>query len=148
MGGRSVAMMAVLLLTAACGTSSGQEHPAASRSPKLPSVIDPAGTVLVTSREDIRYTPDLKSCVTRGAAADIHLGTRVEIRTNQGHWTAAGPLGPGYFRDGGAEPAGCAFDFAMTHAPGGSPSYRVRVAKRPAQFVEGVDITRVMLQVS
>ena len=35
----------------------------------------------------------------------------------------------------------------MTHAPGGSPSYRVRVASgRP--FVEGVDITRVMLQVS
>jgi hypothetical protein len=111
-------------------------------------VINPAGTVLVTSRENIRYTPDLKSCVTRGAAADIHQGARVEIRTNRGTWTAVGPLGPGYFKDGGSAPAGCAFDFAMTHAPGGSPSYRVRVAKRPAQVVDGADITRVMLQVS
>ena len=40
------------------------------------------------------------------------------------------------------------FEFEMTNAPGGSPSYRVRVAKRPVQVVEGADIIRVLLQVS
>ena len=147
MSGRSVAVAVVLLLAAACGTTSEQARPVASRASKLPSVIDPAGTVLVTTRRDIRYTPDLTSCVTRGRASDIHQGARVEVRTNRGTWTAVGTLGPGYFRDGGAEPAGCAFDFAMTHAPGGSPSYRVRVAGRQARFVNGADITRVLLQV-
>jgi hypothetical protein len=145
MTGRGVAVTAVLVLAAACG-GVGQERPApTTASSKPPSVIDPAGTVLVTSRKDIRYTPDLKSCVTRGGASDIHEGTRVEVRTNRGRPTAAGPLGPGHFRDGGAQPAGCAFDFAMTHAPGGSPSFRVRVGKRAPEVVDGADVERIVV---
>ena len=145
MTARSVTVAAVLVLTAGCGSSSGPAPPTRSGSPKLPSVINPAGTVVVTSRTDIRYTPDLRSCVTRGASADIRRGTRVEVRTNRGTPTAAGPLGPGYFRDGGSAPAGCAFDFAMTNAPGGSPSYRVRVGTRPPRLVDGTDITQAVL---
>ena len=136
---------AVLVLTAACGSSSGDEQPTHARSSKLPSVINPAGTVVVTSRKDIRYTADLKRCVTRGASADIREGARVEVRTNRGTPTAAGPLGPGYFRDGGSAPAGCAFDFAMTNAPGGSPSYRVRVGTRSPRVVDAADITGAVL---
>ncbi len=145
MTARSATVAAVLVLTGACGSSSGAGPPAPRVSPKLPSVINPAGTVVVTSRKDIRYTPDLNSCVTRGASADIHQGVRVEVRTSRGTPTAAGPLGPGYFRDGGSAPVGCAFDFAMTNAPGGSPSYRVTVGHRPPRVVDAADILDAVL---
>jgi hypothetical protein len=139
--------VAALVLTGACGAAPPKAAPAPSTSPKLDSVIALGGRVLVTDRADIRYTPDLRGCVTRGGARDVVQGGRVEVRNNRGHWTAVGILGPGHFVDGGRGPAGCAFEFNMTNAPGGSPSYRVRVAHRPAQVVDAADIAHIVLLV-
>ena len=49
--------------------------------------------------------------------------------------------------DGGTDPAACVFEFNMTNAPGGSPSYRIRVAHRPPQVVDAADIAHIVLVV-
>jgi hypothetical protein len=139
---------AALVLTGACGAAEPPvPETAPSPSPTLASVIALGGRVLVTDRADLRYTPDLEGCVTRGGSRDIAQGARVEVRNNRGHWTAVGVLGAGHFVDGGRDPAGCVFEFNMTNAPGGSPSYRVRVAHRPTKVVDAADIAHIVLVV-
>jgi hypothetical protein len=140
--------VAALVLTGACGAAEPPPSATApSASPTLASVIALGGRVLVTDRSDIRYTPDLDGCVTRGDSRDIAQGARVEVRNNRGHWTAVGALGVGHFVDGGTDPAGCVFEFNMTNAPGGSPSYRIRVAHRPPKVVDAADIAHIVLVV-
>jgi hypothetical protein len=146
---RRTAGLAVALAlagAAACGSSPAPSVAKPSPTPSLLSVIALRGQVRVTDLRSIRYTPDLKRCVTRGAYADIAQGAQVQVINQHGLRVAVGRLSPGTLVDGTKGPAGCSFGFNMSDAPGGSRVYTVIVADRPAVKVAAADILRIRVR--
>jgi hypothetical protein len=141
-----LAVAVALAGAAACGSNAATPLVKTRPTPSLLSVIALRGQVQVTDLRSIRYTPDLKQCVTRGAYADIAQGAQVQVINQRGLRVAVGQLSPGTLVDGARGPAGCSFGFNMSNAPGGSRLYTVIVADRPAVKVPAADILRIRVR--
>jgi hypothetical protein len=131
-----------LLLAAGCGSASTRTTDQPTRTPTASERIVFQGRVLVTALDDIRSTPDLRQCVTRGRSRDIGQGTRLQVRDDGGRRVAVGALDAGRLVDGKGGPAGCSFFFSMSGRAAGhdftvslGEYVTVRVAERDARRI-------------
>ena len=141
-------MLALLLaaLAAGCGSAAPRSTDQPTRASAPPERIVFQGRVLVTALDDIRSTPNLRQCVTRGPSRDIGQGTRLEVRDGDGRRVAAGALDAGRLVDGKGGPAGCSFFFSMSGRAVGD-DFTVSLGEYVTVRVAARDADRILIQV-
>ncbi len=140
------AALVSLLVLAGCGSGSAEPTAHGQRAPGTPERIVFQGRVLVTALADIRSTPSLEQCVTRGRSRDIGQGTRIEVRDDRGRRVAVGALDAGRLVDGKGGPAGCMFFFFVT-GRGSGPEFAVSLGEYVTVRVAEADVSRILIRV-
>ena len=144
--GAAAVLAALLLAAAGCGSATPRASDDVTQTPETPSRIVFQGRVLVTALDDIRSTPNLRQCVTRGPSRDIGQGTRLEVRDDDGRRVAAGALDAGRLVDGKGGPAGCSFFFSMSGRAVGH-DFTVSLGEYVTVRVAARDADRILIQV-
>ena len=144
---RRAAAFVALLVLAGCGSAAPVPGAAESSAPPTPERIVFQGRVLVTALADIRSTPSLEQCVTRGRSRDIGQGTRIEVRDDRDRRVAVGALDAGRLVDGkDGAPAGCSFYFFLT-GTGSGPEFTVSLGEYVTVRVASRDVGRILIRV-
>jgi hypothetical protein len=139
-------VLAALLVLAGCGSAAREPAGSSSPAPVTPERMVFQGQVLVTALEDVRSTPDLEQCVTRGPSRDIGQGTRIEVRDDGGRRVAAGALDAGRLVDGQGGPAGCSFFFFLS-GRGSGQHFTVSLGEYVTVRVARSDASRILIRV-
>ena len=144
---RRTAAFVALLALEGCGAAAREPGGSASSAPPTPERVVLQGRVLVTALADVRSTPNLEQCVTRGRSRDIGQGTRIEVRDDRDRRVAVGALDAGRLVDGkNGGPAGCSFYFFLTGRGSGS-EFTVSLGEYVTVRVAARDVGRILIQV-
>ncbi len=131
---------------AGCGSATPSPGGAASTAPVIAERTVFQGRVLVTALDDVRSSPNLKQCVTRGRSRDIGQGTRIEVRDDSGSRVAVGALDAGRLVDGKGGPAGCSFFFSLS-GRGSGRDFTVSLGEYVTVRVARAGASRILIRV-